>query len=98
MLTTAGSLEESDRLAPVLVRGRLAACVQIMPITGYYRWKDELRSDPEHLLPIKTRASRFNDGRAALPKTHSYEVPDLMQLSVEQRLPAYLEWVSENTR
>lgn len=97
MLTTAGSREEADRLAQLLVTDRLAACVQIMPITGHYRWKDELRSNPEHLLLIKTRASRFADVQASLLQHHSYEVPEIVQLDVEQGLPAYLAWISENT-
>jgi hypothetical protein len=34
--TTAGSKTEADKFAQLLVRERLAACIQVMPITSYY--------------------------------------------------------------
>jgi periplasmic divalent cation tolerance protein len=97
ILSTAGSKEEADRLAEMLVSRKLAACVQITAISSVYTWQGELHKDAEHLLLIKTLSSRFADIQAMILENHSYEVPEIVQLPVQQGLPAYLDWISENT-
>ena len=98
ILTAAGSEEEASRLAEMLVSRNLAACVQVTGISSVYRWEGRLHKEPEHLLLIKTTAHRYAEIEAAIVANHSYEVPEIVQLGVEQGLPAYLEWISENTR
>ena len=97
ILSTTGSREEADRLAELLVSQKLAACVQISAISSVYMWQGELHKDAEFLLLIKTAASRYAEIEAAIVKNHSYEVPEIVQLPIENGLPAYLEWISENT-
>ena len=57
MMTTAGDRAQADKLARMLVEGRLAACVQMMPIDSVYRWEGRLETGAEILLLIKTRAA-----------------------------------------
>ena len=98
IMTTCGSREEAERLAEGLVRGRLAACVQILPITSVYEWKGELNRDDEHLLFIKTRSARYADVEQYIVEHHSYDVPEVVQVPIDSGLPAYLKWVDESTR
>jgi periplasmic divalent cation tolerance protein len=97
ILTAVGNRAEAEQLARLLVTRKLAACVQITAITSYYMWNDELHDDAEHLLLIKTLSSRFADIQAVILENSSYEVPEIVQLPVEQGLPAYLDWISDNT-
>ena len=97
ILSTTGSREEADRLAELLVSRKLAACVQISAISSVYMWQGELHRDTEFLLLIKTAASRYAEIETAIVKNHSYEVPEIVQLPVQQGLPAYLDWISENS-
>jgi periplasmic divalent cation tolerance protein len=97
ILTTTGNLQEAENMARMLVSRKLAACVQVSGVSSTYMWKGELRREPEHLLLIKTLSSRFGDIQAVILENHSYEVPEIVQLPVEKGLPAYLEWISENT-
>ncbi len=61
VLTTAGSVDEAERIATVLVEAELAACVNIVsPITSVYRWKGAVQKEQEWLLLIKTTASAFD--------------------------------------
>ncbi len=97
VLTTAGTEEEAHRLAGELVSQRLAACVQVLPITSYYVWEGHLNRDPEYLLFIKTTVARYGEVENFIRQHHSYEVPEVVQIPIRQGLDRYLAWVRENT-
>ncbi|MBC7228320.1 MAG: divalent-cation tolerance protein CutA [Thermoflexales bacterium] len=97
VLTTAGTEEEARQLAGGLVAGRLAACVQVMPVTSTYIWQGELHRDPEWLLLVKTTTARYGDVEAFIQEHHSYQVPEIVQVPIRQGLEAYLAWVGEST-
>jgi len=97
ILTTTGSQEEADRLADLLVTRRLAACVQVFPVSSRYMWKGELHKDPEQILLIKTASSRYREIEAAILENHSYEVPEILRLPIEGGSDRYLDWLSEET-
>ena len=97
VLTTCGSPEEARRIAHELVERRLAACVNIVPqIESVYRWKDEVETAAEWLLLIKTTADVFERLRDAIGKLHSYDVPECVQIAIEDGSEAYLEWIANS--
>ena len=97
VLTTCGSAEEARRIAKELVERRLAACVNIVPeVESVYRWKGEIESATEWLLIIKTTDVAFERLRYALSKLHSYEVPECIEIAIEDGSVAYLEWIGES--
>ena len=54
ILCTCPDKDTAEKLARVLVTGKLAACVNILPgITSIYLWQEQLESAQEHLLLIK---------------------------------------------
>ena len=94
VLTTADSEELAQRLATALVERRLAACVNIVaPVRSVYRWKGKIVSDEERLLLIKTSAERFRELREVIRELHSYEVPEVIALRIEDGDEAYLKWL-----
>ncbi len=97
VLTTAGSVEEANKIADALVQRRLAACVNVVgPIASVYRWKQKVEHAQEWLLLIKTTAGMVDAVGDAIQELHSYEVPECVALPVEGGSEAYLEWVGEN--
>ena len=82
-----------SRRAALLER-QLAACVQVLPISSYYRWKGEINCDAEKLVLIKTRQSLYSQVEAAILETHAYETPEIIQLPVEAGSLAYLNWIN----
>ncbi len=97
VLATAGSRDEAEHIAELLVTRKLAACVQITAISSFYLWDGELHKDPEHLLLIKTRSNRYGEVEAAIRESHSYEVPEIVQLPIERGLASYLGWIADST-
>ena len=98
VLSTAGSEQEAHKIAHILVKRRLAACVNILPqVQSIYRWKGEIESAQEWLLLIKTRADKFPAVRDAIGEVHSYEVPECIVLEIEDGSLPYLQWLEKAT-
>ena len=94
VLSTASSAEEAEKIARGLVEARLAACVNVVPgMRSFYRWKGTIEDATEWLLVIKSSRGRFEALLAALEKLHSYEVPEVIALSVVDGAKNYLNWV-----
>ena len=98
IITTAGSLEEAHKIATRLVSEKLAACVQRIQIHSCYTWNEQVQEDAEYLLLIKTTSELFEKVRDAIQSVHSYEVPEIVQLPIEQGSDSYLKWILANTR
>jgi len=94
VLSTCAGPEEAEKIARRLLELRLAACVTLLPgARSFYRWKGALEDSAEWLLLIKSRRDLFQRLRAELEKVHSYEVPELLALSVVDGAPDYLNWL-----
>jgi len=88
---------KSESLARMLVEKRLAACVNVVPVNSYYRWKGEFCSEPEHLLIAKTTKDKVDKVIAAIKALHPNEVPEIIALPVSSGHLPYLEWVHQET-
>ena len=96
IFTTAGSKEEADKLSRGLVENKLAFCVNTIPkIQSTYYWEDKIHVDEELLLIIKTRKDRYDALEAWITANHSYEVPEIIAMPIEQGLPAYLSGIDD---
>ena len=99
VLTTCGSQPEAQKIAKALVERQLAACVNIVPqIASVYRWQGKVETAEESLLVIKTTAAAFERVREALVELHSYQVPECIEIGIEDGSAAYLEWIGESVR
>lgn len=98
IITTVAPGEDAARIAEMLLRDRLAACVQEIAIRSRYRWKDEIRCEPEVLLLAKTARDRAEAAVTAIRKIHPYELPEIIVLPVVGGLTDYLTWIDVETR
>jgi len=99
VLTNLPDRAAAERLADLLVAGNIAACVNILaPCRSVYRWKGVVQHDEEHPMLIKTTTERYAALEAAIRGNHPYELPEIVAVPVERGLPAYLQWVDEETR
>jgi periplasmic divalent cation tolerance protein len=97
ILTTTGSQQEANQISELLVREKLAACVQSLPITSTYTWEGQLTQDAEWLLLIKTKSDKYKEIEALILAHHSYDVPEIIRVPVEAGYPGYLTWINNNT-
>jgi periplasmic divalent cation tolerance protein len=92
------SRREATKLARLLIRNRVAACVNIMPaVRSVFRWKGKTHLAHETLLITKTTEQRYDELEELVRSNHSYEVPEIVAIKVDRGLGQYLEWVKEET-
>lgn len=98
VVTTTCETEAAARsLAVSLLKARLAACVQILPIRSLYTWQGEMREEAEALLLIKAKSADWPALEAAIRAAHSYEVPEILRIDVAAGHAPYLDWIAEAT-
>jgi len=91
---TAANAEEASRIAELLVRRKLAACVQILPeMKSIYVWKGEVQREREVLLLAKTTRANFERLEHEVRTIHSYETPEIIAVPIEAGSEAYLKWL-----
>ena len=96
VMTTAASEEAAEELAEKIVASRLGACVQVLPVRSFYKWKGETMRDREWLLLVKTRADRYEGLEEFIRCNHEYETPEIIRLPVTAGFAGYLGWIDQN--
>jgi len=91
---TTKDTEEAQKIAGALLKGRQAACVNIVPeVSSHFWWQDKLDSAKESLLVIKTKDSLLPDIIKSVKKIHSYDVPEIIALPIVGGNQDYLDWI-----
>ena len=96
--STSSSDAEADKIARILIEKKLAACVQVLPIKSYYTWNDKLNIENENLLIIKCKRADYEAIEACIKANHSYEVPEIIQVPIENGSSDYLDWIKAVTK
>ncbi|HEY2136477.1 MAG TPA: divalent-cation tolerance protein CutA [Xanthobacteraceae bacterium] len=92
------SVVEAEKAGRALVERELAACVNILPgMISLYRWEGAVERGAETVMIIKTRASLAEPVCAAVKEMHSYSVPAILVLPIENVDQAYLAWMFDAT-
>ncbi len=99
IITILPDKESAAHLARTLVDQRLAACVTILPAsTSVYRWQGVIETTQETPLLIKTLKCHYHKVETVICHHHPYELPEIIAVSIVKGLPAYLEWMAQETR
>jgi periplasmic divalent cation tolerance protein len=86
---------KSEELARILVELKVCACVNIVPsVRSIYHWKDEIVSDEEAILIMKTQEDHKDTLWKAIKDNHSYEVPEYVVLPIKWGSKDYLDWIT----
>ncbi len=94
VLITVSTAEEANQLAEGLVLENLAACVNIIPaVQSVYWWEGSLQHDEELLLVCKTHQSKWDAIQAWVKAHHSYMLPEIIQITVDEGFLPYLQWI-----
>ncbi|MGI8672521.1 MAG: divalent-cation tolerance protein CutA [Luteitalea sp.] len=98
VLTTWPVEADGAPLARVLVEGRLAACVTMLPTHHVvYRWRGRIEEAEERQWLIKTTRAALPALFAAVGAAHPYETPEWVVLTASGGSAAYLQWIRDGT-
>ncbi|AOS83140.1 cation tolerance protein CutA [Chlorobaculum limnaeum] len=97
VITTVPDREEAEKLAQGILENRLAACVHVSDIHGFFFWDGEIQNDDEVSLFIKTTKKRYDALESYIQEYHPYDVPEIIQLPITGGSPEYLAWLDATT-
>ena len=95
---TFGSLVEAKKLGKKLVKAKLAACTNIIPVIySTYVWKNKTMLDKECSMIVKTSKSKVKAAIKFIVKKHSYECPAVSAIPVDFIHKDFQKWINEQT-
>lgn len=84
-------------IAAMLVKQRLAACVNLLPqVMSVYRWQDKIEQGQEVLMLIKSDTAHFEMLKETILDMHPYELPEIIGVPIHEGHPEYLAWIKNN--
>ena len=97
VFVTVKSKKEAKKITNMLLKNKLAACVNAVPgIASAYWWKGKIERAKELLLIIKTKKALFKKLTLEVKKVHSYEVPEIISLPLNGGESKYLKWIDQS--
>ena len=97
VFVTCESRQQAEQIAQAVVSEKLAACVNIIPgVQSVFFWEGKLTSAEEVLCLMKTTHGRFVQLQDRIKALHSYEVPEIVCVTIEEASLAYEKWVDES--
>jgi periplasmic divalent cation tolerance protein len=92
VFVTAPDKKTAHRIASLLLKEKLAACISSFPVFSRYRWRGKVESAKEVQLLIKT-AAPVEKLKKRVFELHPHEVPEILAFEIKKGLPAYLAWM-----
>ncbi len=96
--TTTNSKDEAKNIAKILLKNKLAACIQISKIDSLYMWKDEINKDEEYLVIIKTKKEKFKKIKSKIKELHSYDLPEIISIKIHSLSKEYKKYIGDNIK
>ncbi|MBM3199246.1 MAG: divalent-cation tolerance protein CutA [Chlamydiae bacterium] len=99
VLWTCKHQEEAKKICRNLLDARLIACASLLPeVFSLYRWEGTLQESQECKVFLKTTEENFPALCKRIQEECSYEVPEILQISIAAGNPSYLAWVKESVQ
>jgi periplasmic divalent cation tolerance protein len=89
--------ESTLTTAKQLLNKRLCACVNLMKVRSIYYWDNKLEDQEEYLVLFKCTSSTVKDLKSELEGVHPYEVPEIVEIRMNDVSDSYLSWLAEST-
>lgn len=96
--TTFSEQKDAHNFADIILKERLASCIQITAIESIYWWKNSLEKANEFLCIIKTKKSLYKKLEKRIKEIHSYEVPEIVAIDIKNGSKDYLNWIEKETK
>lgn len=97
ILSTYPDKKSIQKIANVLVRTKLAACVNIIKISSIYSWQGKIENTDEFLAIFKTVQKNKVKLKSKIKSTHPYKVPEIAELTLKDLNKPYLRWLVDST-
>ena len=92
--TLSGDLNDAEvgMWAQSMIDSKLSSCVQVNRGRSVYRWEEEIKSEEEWLIQLKTTKSKVKKLIHKIKSENPYDVPEILFWAVEST-DEYSNWV-----
>ena len=94
IIATELSKTKAVRMAKLLIKEKLAACVSIKQILSVYEWDDDIQETVEFEITIKSKPEFKNDLIDFLHKNSTYDVPQIIYKKYHAEIK-YYDWLNK---
>jgi periplasmic divalent cation tolerance protein len=98
IFTTTDNLKEARKLAKTLVEQKLVACTQISDIESFYNWDNNVQNNQEFRIMFKTTKNKYKDVEREILKIHSYDLPAIYAVDVDELYKPYGDWLNKSLK
>jgi periplasmic divalent cation tolerance protein len=90
--TTYPQKQQAVELSQLLLNRKLAACIQINEVESAYLYNNNICSEQEFVVAIKTTKNLFDTVAAIIASNHPYKVPQIIATNIEAISDDYANW------
>jgi len=99
VLITCPGKDDGERIADILLKERLAACINIIPnVTSKFWWTGKIHTAEETLLLVKTKKNLLRELIRKVKATHQYENPEIVALPIIGGSKEFTKWIDEEAK
>lgn len=98
VFVTCKDKKEAKKIGEILIKEKLAACINYFPIDSIYKWQGKVVKDKEFALIIKTIKENFQKVENRVKQLHSYKVPCIVGCLIIRSSRDYFNWVKRQTK
>ena len=88
------SKTNAERMAKLLIKEKLAACVSIKQIFSVYEWDGDIQENKEFEITIKSKPEFKDDLIDFLHKNSTYDVPQIIYKKYHAEIK-YYDWLNQ---
>lgn len=74
---------EAKKIISILLKDKLIACANMLPIQSIYTWKDKIESEHEIAAILKTKKTNFKKIKQKIENLHSYDTPCIIKIDTD---------------
>jgi len=94
IIATESSKTNAVRMAKLLIKEKIAACVSIKQIFSVYEWDDDIQETKEFEIIIKSKPEFKDDLIDFLHKISTYDVPQIIYKKYHAEIK-YYDWLNK---
>ena len=88
----------AQKMIDELLKKRLVSSIQKREIISSYWWNGKIKKSKEFLLQMKTKKSLYKEVAAEIETLHTYDVPAIFSVDMNNGIQCYLDWIEEETK
>ena len=97
-MTTFQKKSEAVKIGKDLLKKRVIACYNLIPVESVYWWKGKIEEAKEFMMILKAQKEDYRKIESIIIQSSSYETPEVISVKPDKVNKSYLDWISAETK